>query len=91
MCRIRFRLRFLSLGDSGGDCGGVPLKYSVRKLNSHHMNFNYKDDVVYIVSMLLPFPEKLPYLCTDIRAIILQYSGHLTVVSRRHLSWTVYQ
>ena len=91
MCRIRFCFRFLSLGDSG-DCGGVPLKYSVRKLNIHHMSrFNYKVDVDYIVSMLLPFPEKLPYLCTDLRAIILQYSGHLTVVSRRHLSWTVYQ
>ena len=55
------------------------------------MPFNIKVDVDYIVSMLLPFPEKLPYLCTDLRAIILQYSGHLTVVSRRHLSWTVYQ
>ena len=92
MCLIRLRLRFFCLGDSGGVCGGgVPLKYSVRKLNSHHMPFNYKVDVDYIVSMLLPFPEKLPYLCTDLRAIILQYSGHLTVVSRRHLSWTVYQ
>ena len=86
MCFI-LRFCFLSLGDSG-DCA---LKYSARKLNSHHMVLSYKENLVYIVSMLLPFPEKLPYLCTDIRAIILQYSGHLTVVSRRHLSWTVYQ
>ena len=88
MCLIILRLRFLSLGDSG-DCGA--LKYSARKLNSHHMVLSYKENLAYIVSMLLPFPEKLPYLCTDLRAIILQYSGHLTVVSRRHLSWTVYQ
>ena len=92
MCLIRLRLRIFCLGDSGGVCGGgVSAKYSLRKLNSHHMPFNIKVDVDYIVSMLLPFPEKLPYLCTDLRAIILQYSGHLTVVSRRHLSWTVYQ
>jgi hypothetical protein len=69
----------------------VLAKYSERKLNTHHMVFKYKEDLLYIVSMLLPFPEKLPYLCTDIRAIVLQFSGHLTVVSRKHLSWTVYQ
>ena len=55
------------------------------------MVFNYKENLVSMVKMLLPFPENLPYLCTDIRAIVLQYSGHLTVVSRKHLSWTLYQ
>jgi hypothetical protein len=79
------------LGDSGGVCGaGVLAKYSLKKVNTHHMVFNYKNEILFIVNVLMPSPEHLPYLCEDLRKIILQYSGHLRV-SRRQLSWTVFQ
>ena len=48
------------------------------------MTFTFKEDVLYICNVLLPC--SLP---VELRAVILQYSGHLTI-SNHHLSWILF-
>ena len=68
-----------------GEWGACVQKYSEKDLNSHHMPFTFKDDIVTICQQLLPV-NCVPF---DIRVLILSYSGHLSV-GKRSVSWVLF-